>query len=231
MGWDLIANDLPDGIEYQLKAEWEKDEIGPDGKSDGIPDKYQKKVIFAVVFGTWADGSSDEICTVVTLLDAEGKPAVDGTAAIAAPEGMLPFNSYDNGSWDKAVPETVSGKETEKFTYSFVYVQPEVERRGCCPIIPIIVITTPIVIGAAAISATAATVIGVPLAILAATHIVKEVKEIKAEKDAANGEEPEIPDTGSAENAAVVPAFMIAVMGAALSVVIGIKKRKENEEE
>lgn len=100
------------------------------------------------------------------------------------------------------------------------------------PIIPIIAITTPVVIGAGAAAtfsaAAAATVIGVPLAILAATHIVKEVK---AEKDSADGEEPEIPDTGSVENAAVVPAFMIAVMGAAVTVLIGRKKRKENEEE
>lgn len=108
------------------------------------------------------------------------------------------------------------------------------EERTYHSDIPIIAITTPIVIGAGAAAtfsaAAAATVIGVPLAILAATHIVKEVKEIKAEKDAADGEEPKIPDTGSAENAAVVPAFMIAVMGAAVTVLIGIKKRKENEE-
>ena len=118
--------------------------------------------------------------------------------------------------------------------YAIGYAE-ECTYHSDIPIIPIIAITTPIVIGAGAAAtfsaAAAATVIGVPLAILAATHIVKEVKEIKAEKDAADGEEPKIPDTGSAENAAVVPAFMIAVMGAALSVVIGRKKRKENEEE
>lgn len=35
---------------------------------DGVPDKYQKKVTFQVVNGTWEDGTSAARVTYVTLM-------------------------------------------------------------------------------------------------------------------------------------------------------------------
>ena len=54
-------------------------------KPDGIPDKYQKKITFKVVNGTWEDKSANDISYYVTLLDKEGKWNVNGTARINIP--------------------------------------------------------------------------------------------------------------------------------------------------
>ena len=92
---------------------------GEDGDvSDDIPDKYQKKVIFKVVNGTWSNGTTEDIITVVTLVK-DGKYAIDGSAAIKSPTGMIANVGFKNGSWDAEVPSIVSGTETLTFTYEF----------------------------------------------------------------------------------------------------------------
>ncbi len=51
------SQQITDSIDrkYELTAIWEVDKIGNGEKPDGIPDKYQKKVTFKVVNGTWED--------------------------------------------------------------------------------------------------------------------------------------------------------------------------------
>ncbi len=87
--------------------------------SDDVPDKYQKKVIFKVVNGTWADGTATDKVVYVDLMK-DGQYAVDGSASLTAPTGMKANDGFKNGSWDKEIPSIVSGTETLVFTYSFI---------------------------------------------------------------------------------------------------------------
>ena len=92
-------------------------EEGEDG--DGTPDKYQKKVIFKVVNGTWSDGTATDKVVYVDLMK-DGQYAADGSASLTAPTGMKANDGFKNGSWDVTPPATVSGTETLVFTYSFI---------------------------------------------------------------------------------------------------------------
>ena len=87
-------------------------------KGDGTPDKYQKKVIFEVINGTWSDKSDKNVIVYVTLTT-DNKWDVNGTADITVPEGMLPDEGYENGGWKVTPPSKVSGTDTVKYTYTF----------------------------------------------------------------------------------------------------------------
>ena len=111
-----------------LKLYYDIDKLG-DGEngdeSDGTPDKYQKKVIFKVVNGTWADGSVADKVEYLDLMKA-GKFAADGTATLTAPTGMIAFEGFEGGSWDVTPPAEVSGTNVEVYTYTFKEYVPEV---------------------------------------------------------------------------------------------------------
>ncbi len=93
---------------------------GEDGdEGDGTPDKYQKKVIFKIVNGTWADGTTADKIVYLDLMK-DGEYAVDGTAVLTAPAGMKAKEGYSNGSWDKEIPSVVSGTDELIYTYSYV---------------------------------------------------------------------------------------------------------------
>lgn len=76
------------------------DRIGPNGGSDGTPDKYQATVTFTVVNGTWTGGGTTR-STVVTLRNAAGEMAADGTYTLRT--GDIPTGTanagYANGVW------------------------------------------------------------------------------------------------------------------------------------
>ena len=90
-----------------------------DENHDKIPDKYQKKVTFKVVNGTWSDGTTADKITYVTLLDANGNQSETGTGTLTAPTGMKANTNYGNGAWDTTPPTTVSGTADAAYTYSF----------------------------------------------------------------------------------------------------------------
>lgn len=102
-----------------LKLYYDADVIGP----DNIPDRYQKKITFRVVNGTWGNtrtaGNSADIVTYVTLVDPQGKWSETGTAQLTAPTGMQPHVGYEGGAWDVVPPATVSGTEDAVYTYTF----------------------------------------------------------------------------------------------------------------
>ena len=127
----LKAISSPEDI-VVLKLYYDRDEVSSDGENgdegDGTPDKYQKKVIFKVVNGTWADGTTADIVKYVDLKNADGEYDINGTASIIAPEGMIANYGYSVGAWDKAVTESVNGTEDETFTYTFSKVQYIVEH-------------------------------------------------------------------------------------------------------
>ena len=100
-----------------------KDEIGTDPENpdnpDNIPDKYQATVTYAVVNGTL-----DRTSAVVTLKDADGNPAEDGTgylteeqiAAATANDGY----AQDSLTWAPEAPTTeVAITENMTFTATF----------------------------------------------------------------------------------------------------------------
>ena len=103
---------------------------GSDGnESDGTPDKYQKKIIFEVVNGKWADSTTADIVTYVTLTTA-GKWDENGVANLVSPTGMIADAGYGNGYWEIVPPKTVSGTNEEKFTFIFVSAPAEPENPG-----------------------------------------------------------------------------------------------------
>ena len=117
MGWDKQKG--KDDVAYIFTAIWEVDKIGNGEKPDGIPDKYQKKITFKVVNGTWEDKSANDISYYVTLLDKEGKWNVNGTVRINIPTGMTANYGYETGKWDVEPTEIVSGIEDVVYVYLF----------------------------------------------------------------------------------------------------------------
>lgn len=106
-------------------ALWEKDVVGggTDGNEpDNIPDKFQKKVIFKIVNGTWDGTNNKDKIFYVTLTDEEGNWSITGTATIEIPTGMTPNYGYEGGSWDKIPTAIVSGTETVTYTYSYTKI-------------------------------------------------------------------------------------------------------------
>ena len=88
-------------------------------QGDGIPDKYQKKVTFQVVNGTWADGTRTDKIEYVTLTDESGKYSESGKGSLNAPTGMIADTGFQNGAWDTVLPTEVRGTEDATYTYTF----------------------------------------------------------------------------------------------------------------
>ncbi len=112
-------------VAYIFTAQWEKDEVGKGDngeESDGIPDKYQKKITFKVENGTWEDKTDTPITFYVTLLDENGNWSVDGTAEIEIPIGMIPNYGYENGAWNITPTTTVKGAEPIEYIYIFTAI-------------------------------------------------------------------------------------------------------------
>ena len=91
---------------------------GNGDSSDGIPDKYQKKVFFRVVNGTWEDGTTENIVKILALMKGDTY-AIDGTAKLDAPKNMKPDAGYGNGEWSVTPPTTVKGTDIVTYTYTF----------------------------------------------------------------------------------------------------------------
>jgi len=120
VGWDVIKQ--LDG-RYRFVACWEEDFIGENMESDGIPDKYQKVVVFRVENGTWPDSTDEDKLVVLTMKDIDGNWDVAGTAELRAPTGMIAAEGYEGGEWDSVIPDVLSGHDTVTFTFSFEQVE------------------------------------------------------------------------------------------------------------
>ena len=111
-----------DSTKNILNIYYEKDEKGggEDGDDpDNIPDKYQKKVTYKVVNGTWSDGKTADKYEYVTLLDENGKWSENGTGTLTVPTGMTPDTGFIGGSWAPTLPEKVTKDSADTYTYSF----------------------------------------------------------------------------------------------------------------
>lgn len=103
----------------QADVYYELDEAGKNGTSnsgDGIPDKYQISVYFRANHGSVSHG-----VVVITKLDKNGNPSVDGTAKLAKSD--IPSTSanygYRRGVWDKTPVEGMEVKDGDLFVISY----------------------------------------------------------------------------------------------------------------
>ena len=95
-----------------------------DADNDGKPDKYQVKVTYKVVNGTWSDGKTDDKTEDVLLAHEEGGNWVEyDHVTLNPPTGMQPNTGYTGGTWGENNP---TGYEVKKdgpnelvFTYTF----------------------------------------------------------------------------------------------------------------
>ena len=146
MGWVRTAG-TEENVIYVFTARWEVDAVGGkdtdgDDIGDGIPDKYQKMVIFKVVGGYWQNesllaqllgqaGSDKDIVVWLTLVDAAGNWSINGSAVLTAPTGMYAKPGYYNtGKWDITPPATVTGTGTEVYTYRFTKIPVMTPQTG-----------------------------------------------------------------------------------------------------
>ena len=105
-----------------LTLYYDIDKVGGADGGDGIPDKYQKKVTFQVVNGTWADGTRTDKIEYVTLTDESGKYSESGKGSLNAPTGMIADTGFQNGAWDTVLPTEVRGTEDATYTYTFTAI-------------------------------------------------------------------------------------------------------------
>ena len=100
-----------DVLDYEFKY--------PEG--DGIPDKYQIKIIYKVENGSWNDGTSVIKTKVVTLYDENGNTSEQGIGKTTVPSvGDKPDEGYTQGFWNKEIPKDVSSKDNDNvYIYSY----------------------------------------------------------------------------------------------------------------
>lgn len=112
----LVDNDAEVTVVYSL------DNVGnsenPD-KPDGTPDKYQVRVTYDVVNGTWEEGGDAQKSQWVTLKK-DGELAVDGSYDVAEDLPETQANQgYGSGSWEPK--NTIVTKETNNsFVHAYI---------------------------------------------------------------------------------------------------------------
>ncbi len=119
-GWSSVVTTMPTS-NLTITAKWADDSDG-----DGIPDKYQTKVTYKVVNGTWSDGTTADKVVTYTRYKQDAvtgawsliSPAV--TLGSELPTGMLANTNYSNGSWNTSISSsTVVPDTATTYTYSF----------------------------------------------------------------------------------------------------------------
>ena len=104
-----------------LKLYYDADTVGGGeggDESDTVPDKYQKKVIFKVVNGTWDDGTTPDRVYYLTLMTND-QWDINGTAVLETESGMIADAGYGDGAWNVTPPDVFSGTDEEVYTFTF----------------------------------------------------------------------------------------------------------------
>ena len=122
----------------RLVVIYEKDVVGgtdpsdPQYPGDGVPDKFQKRVLFATVNGNWKDTENGrDIVKWVTLTNTAAKWAVDGNYNMTEDDCVSVtkfFNRYTEGVWNTN-PQTAVIGSSDSFPI-FFYAPNSVESPG-----------------------------------------------------------------------------------------------------
>lgn len=121
--------------DHTITVDFEIDAIGEDtdrdgnwDEPDGIPDKYQKRINYQIINGTWY-GTDNTNKHIFVTLKTDDKYDVHGTAQLTDPYPTTkkPMAGYviGSGAWINDVadsvsfPVTVSGLQEETFIYSY----------------------------------------------------------------------------------------------------------------
>ena len=104
-----------------------------DENGDNIPDKYQRTVTFNVVNGAWNDGETAQKEIWVTLTDAEGNWAEDGSYTLTADDipaaGEKPDTGYRAGIWTAHPENQVITRDSDNVEYTYSYVPDETQTK------------------------------------------------------------------------------------------------------
>lgn len=122
-----------------LYVDYEKDVNVPGG--DGIPDKYQERVVFAIVNGWWnGERNGADKIGWVTLTNSVGAWAVDGTGLLGDVPGVgdKPFSGHvtgeENGAWNQDLSVVIDRSTFPIFLFNYGYDKPPVNPdRGDKP--------------------------------------------------------------------------------------------------
>ena len=117
-----------------LYVDYEKDVNVPEG--DDVPDKYQERVVFAVVNGWWngEKNGADKIGWV-TLYDDEGKWKTDGKGSLNSGElcnvpgvGDQPFSGFvTSGAWNQSLGTVIDRDTFPIFLFGYGSEDPSVD--------------------------------------------------------------------------------------------------------
>ena len=104
-------------------AHFDTDVIGGVNGGDGIPDKYQAKVTYQVVNGTWSDGTAAAQVKIFNLSkkdDATGTWKPTNVTLGAMPKDMKPDAMHtDDGAWDTTHEPNDKPVNGAVYTYTF----------------------------------------------------------------------------------------------------------------
>ena len=107
-------------------AHFDTDVIGGVNGGDGIPDKYQAKVTYQVVNGTWSDDTTAAQVKIFTLYqknltDNTWQPITPAvTLGNTIPTGMKPAGGYtDEGAWNVEITAATPVTNNAIYTYTF----------------------------------------------------------------------------------------------------------------
>lgn len=124
-----VTGDVAITLVY-TKDNWNDEEDTETG-GDNIPDKYQAKVTYKVVGGTWSDGTDTnitEIFTLKTYNETTGQwEAADPTPTLgdSIPNGMQPSTGYvEPGNWDATISKDTLVTGNVTYTYTFPEASP-----------------------------------------------------------------------------------------------------------
>lgn len=120
MSGSPISGTVTDNVEVVLV--YSLDEIGEEGGSDTIPDKYQVSIVFAASFGNFDNGST-QTQIIRTLRDENKEVSVDGTYKLKAEDipnvRAIPGYDQDSKTWDKEPVDAVISKAGGVFYVTF----------------------------------------------------------------------------------------------------------------
>ena len=146
--WPLKTDHHTNGVAYAfgkggagkediltLWVDYEKDVNVPGG--DDVPDKYQERVIFAVVNGWWnGERNGADKIGWVTLTNSVGQWAVDGSGRLGDVPGVgdKPFSTFtdgeENGAWNQDLDITIDRSTFPIFLFSYGREDSPIDDRG-----------------------------------------------------------------------------------------------------